>query len=96
MNPNSKGGCIAAFLALFAVAMCGTAAAAKMRVDRHRAVHHSMHRPAPHGHFRASPEGDLIDQNGWRLRNGVWDNTCFNLAYLPSQFACSSNGGGTW
>jgi hypothetical protein len=36
-------------------------------------------------------EGELVDCHGWRLRNGYWDNTCFNLDYLPSEYACSSN-----
>jgi hypothetical protein len=30
-----------------------------------------------------------IDRDGWRLRNGNWDNTCFNLPYLSSMSACS-------
>ena len=36
-------------------------------------------------------EGEIVDCHGWRLRNGYWDNTCFNLDYLPSEYACSSN-----
>ncbi len=39
-------------------------------------------------------EGELVDCQGWRLRSGGWDNSCFNLDYLPSQFACSSRGRG--
>lgn len=37
--------------------------------------------------------GELIDCHGWRLRNNAigWDNGCFCLDYLPSQFACSSH-----
>jgi hypothetical protein len=37
-------------------------------------------------------EGEIVDCHGWRLRDGDWDNSCFNLDYLPSQFACSSRG----
>ncbi len=38
-------------------------------------------------------DGSLVDCHGWRLGSGIgWDNTCFNLDYLPSQFACSSKG----
>ena len=46
--------------------------------------------------LRRTAEGELVDCQGWRLRSSTigWDNTCFNLDYLPSQFACSSNGGG--
>ena len=41
---------------------------------------------------RQLPGGDLVDCHGWRQRNTAvgWDNTCLNLDYLPSQFACSS------
>ncbi len=30
--------------------------------------------------------------DGWRYRSNAkgWDNTCFNLPYLPSQFACDA------
>ena len=38
-------------------------------------------------------DGELADCQGWRLRPGIgWDNSCFNLDYLPSQFACSGKG----
>ena len=36
--------------------------------------------------------GDLADCRGWRFVNGHWDSSCFNLDYLPSQFACSGWG----
>ena len=38
-------------------------------------------------------EGELVDCQGWRLRDSGWDNSCFDLDYLPSQFACSSGNG---
>ena len=51
------------------------------------------HRPV---WFRGCPvhrnaEGNLIDCHGWRYRDNAigWDNTCFNLDYLPSMYACS-------
>jgi hypothetical protein len=35
-------------------------------------------------------DGTLVDCQGWRKRDSVgWDNSCFNLDYLPSQYACS-------
>jgi hypothetical protein len=38
--------------------------------------------------------GDYVDGEGWRYRPGLgWDNTCFHLDYLASQFACDSGGG---
>ena len=40
-------------------------------------------------------DGSLVDCQGWRKWSGSvgWDNTCFNLDYMPSQFACSGRGG---
>ncbi len=36
--------------------------------------------------------GNLVSCDGWRLRSSTigWDNSCHNLGYLPSQFACST------
>jgi hypothetical protein len=36
--------------------------------------------------------GAIVDCHGWRLRSTVrgWDNSCFNLDYLPSSVACTS------
>jgi hypothetical protein len=41
---------------------------------------------------RQIADGSLVDCHGWRKWSGSigWDNTCFNLDYLPSEFACSS------
>jgi hypothetical protein len=37
--------------------------------------------------------GELVDCHGWRLGNGIgWDNSCLNLDYLPSMFACGGRG----
>jgi hypothetical protein len=33
--------------------------------------------------------GDYVDREGWRYRPGFgWDNSCFRLNYLASQYAC--------
>ncbi len=40
---------------------------------------------------RRTVNGDLVDCNGWRLRPTGWDNSCLNLDYLPSMYACSSS-----
>jgi len=42
--------------------------------------------------LRRTVNGDIVDCNGWRLRPSGWDNTCLNLDYLPSMYACSSPG----
>jgi hypothetical protein len=46
--------------------------------------------------LRQTVNGDIVDCHGWRLRSNAtgWDNTCLNLDYLPSMYACSSRGGG--
>ncbi|MGO9487015.1 MAG: hypothetical protein ACLPX9_20995 [Rhodomicrobium sp.] len=52
--------------------------------------HHSAKKPAGCPLHRTA-EGELVDCQGWRLRQNAtgWDNSCFNLDYLPSQYACS-------
>ena len=46
--------------------------------------------------LRRTVTGAIVDCHGWRLRSNAmgWDNTCFNLDYLPSMYACSPQGGG--
>jgi hypothetical protein len=63
-------------------------AQAKSKAHRARVVKSQDHCP-----LRRTVDGDLVDCHGWRLRSSGWDNSCFNLDYLPSQFACSSRGG---
>ena len=78
---------------LLAVNLPGTTAEAKGKSHYRRYVHQYRF-PSPHWNgLRRSIDGDLVDRDGWRFRNGQWDNSCFNLLYLPSQFACSTNGG---
>jgi hypothetical protein len=45
--------------------------------------------------LRRTVNGDIVDCHGWRFRSNAigWDNSCFNLDYLPSMYACSSRGG---
>lgn len=80
------------FIAIFAVPMLDLSAEARHGAKARSDL--SQRSIAPGGcpvHRVAG--GDLADCHGWRLHNGTWDNTCFNLDYLPSQFACSSRGG---
>jgi hypothetical protein len=80
------------FTATLAIAtpMLVSAAEAKSKTKTHprHIVQRSVGCPV-----RRVAGGDLADCHGWRLFNGTWDSTCFNLDYLPSQFACSSRGG---
>jgi hypothetical protein len=80
----------AASFAMLATPMGGTAAVAKTKTYQRYAF--QRHAGCP---LRRTVNGDIVDCNGWRLRSNAigWDNSCFNLDYLPSQFACSSRGG---
>jgi hypothetical protein len=79
---------LTAGFALLAAAAQGAAAETKRTHHRHflhRTVGCPVHEIA---------DGSLVDCHGWRKWSGAmgWDNTCFNLDYMPSQFACSSKG----
>jgi hypothetical protein len=93
MRIINKFACGIAVAALFAANFTGTEAKTK---PRHRQYVHKRfgHLPPDRSGVRRSADGDLIDRNGWRLRNGQWDNTCFNLGYLSSQSACGNYSGG--
>jgi hypothetical protein len=54
------------------------------------ALHHRTPQP---GYAERFTEGRPVGAGGWRLRSNArgWDNTCFDLTYLPSEFACSAN-----
>jgi hypothetical protein len=64
-----------------------------------RKVYRTHHQRSPAAReyapsLRRLPGGDYVDRNGWRYRQGYgWDNTCFHLDYLDSQFACNAGGG---
>jgi hypothetical protein len=55
-----------------------------------------QHRPLVREAYNCSAHrnagGTLVTCDGWRLRSTArgWDNSCFNLNYLPSKFACSA------
>ena len=88
----NKIACGIAVVALFAANFSGTTSEANAKPRHRQYVHKRLgHLPNPNSSgLRRSADGDLIDRNGWRLRNGQWDNTCFNLPYLASQTACGS------
>jgi hypothetical protein len=79
----------AAVACIALVAAPGLSSADEMK-SRHRhvapkSVYCPVHRNA---------EGELVDCQGWRKRANAtgWDNSCFNLSYLPSMYACSARG----
>ena len=81
---------IAAGFAMLAAPLFGSAGETRTKAH-HR--HHSLNeaRGCP---VRQIADGSLVDCRGWRKWSGSigWDNSCFNLDYLPSEFACSSRG----
>jgi hypothetical protein len=87
MSAVWKGAVSVAVLAILAIPLAGAAAnpQPKKHYRRHFATACPLHRTA---------EGELVDCRGWRLRDNAtgWDNSCFNLDYLPSQFACGARG----
>jgi hypothetical protein len=85
---------LAAVIACFAmIAVQAVAANAAGRTRAHYRVHSRYYVGIPSGcPIHRTAEGEIVDCQGWRLRPGGWDNSCFNLDYLPSQFACSGAG----
>jgi hypothetical protein len=92
MSISKKAVAVAAGFALLSTSFSGASAEAeaKTKTHHHRHVVRKSAQPSPAS--RRSVDGDLVDNEGWRLRDGTWDNSCFNLAYLPSEFACSARG----
>jgi hypothetical protein len=75
-------------------ALCATVAApasAATSKARHYAYRQHLARQTYACPFHRNAAGNLIDCHGWRLRSNAkgWDNSCFNLDYLPSEYACS-------
>jgi hypothetical protein len=67
---------------IFSVPLYGAAAEIKHKPHYRHYVSKSHH----HRLWLANQ----TDNNGWRHRSRGWDNTCLNLAYLPSEFACDA------
>jgi hypothetical protein len=87
MNANNR---LLVFTAAFALLVVPPSAAL---VDA-KSKGYYRHYVRKHGYLpaRRAVDGSLVDREGWRLRPGYgWDNTCFHLDYLDSQFACSNN-----
>jgi hypothetical protein len=90
MSISKKVVAFASGFVMLSAPFFGAAAEAKTKTKHHHHWHIAQKYAQPQ--YRRSVDGDLIDSQGWRLRDGTWDNTCFNLDYLPSQFACSARG----
>jgi hypothetical protein len=85
---------VVAFTACLSILAAGPASmvAAKSRVKA-KAHHRHVAQGSAGCPLRRVAGGDLADCHGWRLIDGRWDNTCFNLDYMLSQYACSGPGG---
>lgn len=91
MSTNNKLVAIAVGLAVLAAPLFG-AADAKPKIKAHHRHYVSEPRVCP---VRQIADGSLVDCHGWRKWSGSigWDNTCYHLDYLDSQFACTSPNG---
>jgi hypothetical protein len=55
--------------------------------------HHGYHASKSYDSLRRVAGGALADRNGWRYRVGYgWDNSCFNIDYMLSRYACTAQG----
>ncbi len=92
MSSGNRLVAVAAGFAILAAPLFGTADAAKNKIKVHH--QHYVHRSGGCP-VRQIADGSLVDCHGWRKWSGSigWDNTCFNLDYMPSEFACSSRDG---
>jgi hypothetical protein len=68
----------------------------KTAIIKHKTRHGYPHRQVAARHYnsyRTAIDGVLVDRNGWR-QTGSWDNSCHNLLYLHSMYACTGHNGG--
>jgi hypothetical protein len=81
---------LALSLALLAVPLSAAPANAK-----HRTRHAHPRQVAAWQYYpqRRAIDGVLVDRDGWR-QTGSWDNSCHNLLYLHSMYACTGHNGG--
>jgi uncharacterized low-complexity protein len=87
MSVVTKAAALAGALVMFSASLSGAAA------DPQTNKHYRRHIASSACPLHRTAEGELVDCRGWRKRSNVgWDNTCFNLDYLPSMFACGGRG----
>jgi hypothetical protein len=87
MNASIMPAALAAALAMIAVSMVDAAAQSQKLTHQRHAAYRPLYRPFI-GFW------NCIDcyPDGWRYRSTArgWDNTCVNVPWLPSAFACSA------
>jgi hypothetical protein len=73
-------------LIIFAAPLFAAAADAKTKT---RAHYQQFVGGPPQPSVRRTVNGDIIDRDGWRFKNGAWTSDCFRtLDYLGSDTAC--------
>ena len=94
MLASKKLVALAAALAVLAAPLPGAAAQTRT-YHRHYAYRHAYrpaYRPLAAGYWNYPGYYGYGYGTGWRHRSNArgWDNTCLDLPWLPSEFACSA------
>ncbi len=94
MSANSKVVVLVAALSVLVASAFGATAQQRVRGHHRPYVRAQVYYPVPSGYYAGyygAPYSYGYD-NGWRKRSNArgWDNTCLDLPWLPSEFACSA------
>ena len=88
MSGCNKLAVFSSALIILAAPLFGAAADAKTKTKTRTHFHQFVDGPLQPS-VRRTANGDLIDRDGWRLKNGEWTSDCFRtLDYMPTDFAC--------
>ena len=93
MNASTKLAALAAAFAMLVTPLSDATAQSRPHSYHRHSAHRPIYTPAPmgYGYGTGAPVGYGYG-TGWRHRTNArgWDNTCLDLPWLPSQFACSA------
>jgi hypothetical protein len=79
---------ISSAVIILAAPLFGSAADAKPQTKTRTHYQQFVNRPIQPS-VRRTANGELIDSEGWRLKNGSWTSDCFRtLDYLGTDTAC--------
>jgi hypothetical protein len=88
MSDCNKLALFSSALIILAAPLFGAAADAKARTKTGTHYQQFVNGPLPTS-VRRTAKGELIDSDGWRLKNGEWTSDCFRtLDYLGTETAC--------
>ena len=90
MKTGKKLLALAAALAILVTPLVG--ATAQTRTYHRHYAHRPVYRAVPAGYWNYPGYYGYGYGGGWRHRSNArgWDNTCLDLPWLPSEFACSA------